>query len=113
MSLSKHFNPSKAEPNLQALWEIAGVYHYTPNDKRAVYSIDTPPPTVSGNLHRGMTFYLWYYGLIDQSTFIAEQGHWLNRPGRASVEVIGSPEGIQSVKVGGQAVTVIRGEFIL
>jgi predicted PhzF superfamily epimerase YddE/YHI9 len=56
---------------------------------------------------------LWYYGLIDGSTFIAEQGHWLIRPGRAYVEVIGSPEDIQSVKVGGQAVTVIRGEFIL
>jgi trans-2,3-dihydro-3-hydroxyanthranilate isomerase len=48
-----------------------------------------------------MTAHLWYYGLIDGSTFIAEQGHWLNRPGRADVEVIGSPEDIQSVKVGG------------
>ncbi len=113
MSLSKHYHPGEAEPNLQALWEIAGVYQYTPKDKRAVYSIDTPPATVSGDFQRGMDAYLWYYGLIDGSTFIAEQGHWLNRPGRAYVEVIGSPEDIQSVKVGGQAVTVIRGEFIL
>lgn len=60
-----------------------------------------------------MTAHLWYYDLIDGSTFIAEQGHWLNRPGREDVEVIGSPEDIQSVRVGGQAVTVIHGEFIL
>lgn len=77
-----------------------------------------PPPDIiedpfTGSATGGMAAYLWYYGLIDQSTFIAEQGHWLNRPGRAYVEIIGSPEDIQSVKVGGQAVTVIRGEFIL
>ena len=77
-----------------------------------------PPPDIiedpfTGSATGGMAAYLWYYGLIDQSTFIAEQGHWLNRPGRAEVEVIGSPADIQSVKVGGQAVTVIRGEFIL
>lgn len=77
-----------------------------------------PPPDIiedpfTGSATGGMAAYLWYYGLIDGSTFIAEQGHWLNRPGRAYVEVIGSPEDIQSVKVGGQAVTVIRGEFIL
>ena len=113
MSLSKHYHPGEAEPKLQALWEIAGVYHYTSNDERAVYSIDTFPATDSGNLHRGMAAYLWYYGLIDGSTFIAEQGHWLNRPGRADVEVTGSPEDIQSVKVGGQAVSVKHGEFIL
>ncbi len=113
MSLSKHYHPGEAEPKLQELWEIAGVYHYTSKDERAVYSIDTPPPTVSGDLHRGMAAYLWYYGLIDGSTFIAEQVHWFNRHGRADIEVIGSPEDIQSVRVGGQAVTVIRGKFIL
>ncbi len=48
VSLSKHYNPGEAEPNLQALWEIAGVYHYTSNDERAVCSIDIPPATVSG-----------------------------------------------------------------
>jgi predicted PhzF superfamily epimerase YddE/YHI9 len=113
VSLSKYYNPGEAEPNLQALWEIAGVYHYTSNDERAVCSIDIPPATVSGDLHRGMAAYLWYYGLIDQSTFIAEQGHWLNRSDRTDVEVIRFPEVIQSAKVGGQAVTFIRGEFIL
>ena len=113
MTLPKHYHPGEAEPKLQALWEKAGVYHYTSNDERAVYSIDTPPPTVSGELHRDMAAYLWYYGLIDGSTFIAEQVHLFNRPGRADVEVIGSPEDIQSVKVGGQAVNGICYKFIL
>jgi valyl-tRNA synthetase len=53
VSLLKHYDPVEAEPKLQALWENAGVYQYTSNDDRPVYSIDTPPPTVSGNLHLG------------------------------------------------------------
>jgi len=60
-----------------------------------------------------MAAYLWHYGLIDRQTFIAEQGHWLSRPGQATVELIGPRDDIQAVKVGGQAVTVVHGEFIL
>ena len=56
MSFPKHYNPGEAEPKLQELWENAGVYHYASNDQRPVYSIDTPPPTVSGNLHLGHTY---------------------------------------------------------
>ncbi len=56
-----------------------------------------------------MAAYLWHYGLIEEPRFIAEQGHWLNRPGVASVEVVGPPQAIETVKVGGSAVTVLRG----
>lgn len=57
-----------------------------------------------------MAAYLWHYDLIPHATFIAVQGHLLQRPGRAFVEVIGH---IQTVKVGGSAVTVLRGELAL
>jgi trans-2,3-dihydro-3-hydroxyanthranilate isomerase len=60
-----------------------------------------------------MAAYLWHYGLIDQPTFIAEQGHWMNRPGRAAVEVIGPRDDIKNVKVGGMAVTVLRGKLVI
>jgi trans-2,3-dihydro-3-hydroxyanthranilate isomerase len=60
-----------------------------------------------------MGAYLWRYGLIDQPTFVAEQGHWMHRPGQATVEVIGPRKNITTVKVGGSAVTVLRGELIL
>ena len=60
-----------------------------------------------------MAAYLWHYGLIEQPTFIAEQGHWMQRPGQASVEVIGPRDKIETVKVGGSAVTVLRGELSL
>jgi trans-2,3-dihydro-3-hydroxyanthranilate isomerase len=77
----------------------------------------TPPDTMedpfTGSATGGMAAYLWRYGLINGPTFIAEQGHWLGRPGQATVEVIGPPDDIETVKVGGSAVTIVRGELTL
>lgn len=67
----------------------------------------------TGSATGGMAAYLWHYGLIQHPTFIAEQGHWMSRPGEAYVEVIGPPEDIQTVKIGGAAVTVLRGELTI
>src|SRR6186997_1540452 len=39
------------------IWESTGVYRFDRSRQRAgVYSIDTPPPTVSGSLHVGHVF---------------------------------------------------------
>lgn len=65
----------------------------------------------TGSATGGMGAYLWRYGLIQQPTFVAEQGHWMGRPGQATVEVVGSRKEIETVKVGGSAVTVVRGEL--
>lgn len=74
-----------------------------------------PPDTLedpfTGSATGGMAAYLWHYGLIESPTFIAEQGHWMNRPGEAYVKVVGLPDDIETVKVGGAAVTVLRGEL--
>jgi trans-2,3-dihydro-3-hydroxyanthranilate isomerase len=65
----------------------------------------------TGSATGGMAAYLWHYGLIEKPNFIAEQGHWMNRPGLAYVEVVGPRDDIETVKVGGSAVTVLRGEL--
>jgi trans-2,3-dihydro-3-hydroxyanthranilate isomerase len=72
---------------------------------------DTMEDPFTGSATGGMAAYLWHYGLIKSPTFIAEQGHWMNRPGQGYVEVIGPPDDIESVKVGGSAVTVLKGEL--
>jgi trans-2,3-dihydro-3-hydroxyanthranilate isomerase len=76
-----------------------------------------PPDTLedpfTGSATGGMAAYLWHYGLIESPTFIAEQGHWMNRPGQAYVEIIGPRDDIETVKVGGAAVTVFRGELTI
>lgn len=65
----------------------------------------------TGSATGGMGAYLWRYGLIQQPTFVAEQGHWMGRPGQATVEVVGPREEIETVKVGGSAVTILRGDL--
>src|SRR5215216_1225742 len=49
----------------------------------------------TGSATGGMAAYLWHYGLIESPTFIAEQGHWMSRPGQAYVEVSGPREEIE------------------
>lgn len=76
----------------------------------------SPPPDIfedpfTGSATGGMAAYLWHYGLLEDPIFIAEQGHWIHRPGQAKVEVVGPRDDIKTVKVGGPAVTVLRGEL--
>lgn len=54
--LDGKYNPKTLEPQAQALWEDLGVHRYDPDAEGEVFSIDTPPPTVSGGLHIGHVF---------------------------------------------------------
>src|SRR4051812_15328653 len=56
MELPRRYDPKTAEPRLRDLWRDEGVYHFEPDDPRPIYSIDTPPPTVSGFLHLGHVY---------------------------------------------------------
>ena len=57
MELPKRYDPKEAEPRLQKFWEEEKVYAFDANDKkREIYSIDTPPPTISGKMHMGHAF---------------------------------------------------------
>jgi trans-2,3-dihydro-3-hydroxyanthranilate isomerase len=74
---------------------------------------DLPEDPFTGSATGGMAAYLWRYGLIERPSFLADQGHWMNRPGRARVEVVGTPDDIETVKVGGSAAVVVRGELFI
>ena len=47
---------SENEKKMQKLWEEKEAYKFKGVDERPVYSVDTPPPTVSGKLHVGHIF---------------------------------------------------------
>ncbi|PIN77927.1 valine--tRNA ligase [Candidatus Woesearchaeota archaeon CG10_big_fil_rev_8_21_14_0_10_34_12] len=49
-------NISKQEQEIIKLWEKEKVYNFNPKTKKQIYSIDTPPPTVSGKMHIGHAF---------------------------------------------------------
>jgi len=46
----------EAEPRWQGFWADEGIYRFNPDSGRPVFSIDTPPPTVSGKIHMGHVF---------------------------------------------------------
>ncbi len=57
MGLPKRYKPKIAEPRILACWQEEGIFHFDRgDDARPVYSIDTPPPTVSGHLHLGHVY---------------------------------------------------------
>lgn len=74
---------------------------------------DTFEDPFTGSATGGMAAYLWHHQLIESPSFLAEQGHLMGRPGEAFVEVVGPPDAIETVKVGGFAVEVMRGELQL
>ena len=72
-----------------------------------------PEDPFTGSATGCMAAYLWHHGLIDRPTFVAEQGHWMGRPGQAQVEVLGPPDVISGVKVGGRGRVLMRGDLLL
>ncbi|MDF1717558.1 MAG: PhzF family phenazine biosynthesis protein [Antarcticimicrobium sp.] len=77
-----------------------------------------PPPMppedpFTGSATGCMAGYLWHHRLIGEPRFVAEQGHWMGRPGRAEVEVLGPHEAPTGVRVGGRGYVLMRGELDL
>lgn len=54
--LDKKYKPDEKEKKWKEYWEEKEIYKFDRNKKGHVYSIDTPPPTVSGNIHVGHIF---------------------------------------------------------
>jgi trans-2,3-dihydro-3-hydroxyanthranilate isomerase len=89
----------------------------TPAGRTFARHFGVPPDTMedpfTGSATGGMAAYLWHHGLIESPAFVAEQGHWMGRPGQGYVTVTGPRNDIEAVQVGGQAATVIRGEMAI
>lgn len=54
--LSKKYNPAESEKKWQDYWQKNNIYKYDFESSKETYSIDTPPPTISGSLHIGHIF---------------------------------------------------------
>jgi len=50
------YNPKEIEEKWRKYWEDKKIYKFNPKTKKKIYSIDTPPPTVSGEMHIGHAF---------------------------------------------------------
>ncbi|ABV75318.1 valyl-tRNA synthetase [Rickettsia akari str. Hartford] len=53
----KNYNFTENEKKWQQIWQAQQIYAYDPNiSKEETYVVDTPPPTVSGQLHIGHVY---------------------------------------------------------
>lgn len=50
------YNPLTREKEILKFWEKEGIYKFDKKKKGKIYSIDTPPPTISGDMHIGHAF---------------------------------------------------------
>ncbi|MBW3001933.1 class I tRNA ligase family protein, partial [Candidatus Woesearchaeota archaeon] len=56
MTLPKKYEPQEAEKKWSKYWEKEKIYAFDPKSKAEIYSVDTPPLTVSGKVHVGHAF---------------------------------------------------------
>ena len=52
----QHFDFKKTEDKIKKFWKKERIYKFDSKSKNKIYSIDTPPPTVSGEMHIGHAF---------------------------------------------------------
>ena len=104
MNLPDIYDPKEAEQRWQKYWDEHHIYAFDPHDKkREIYSIDTPPPTVSGKMHLGHAF------SYSQEDFIARYQRMRNKNvfypfgtddnGLATEKLIEKTKGVTSKKM--------------
>ena len=63
--MPKDYNFAEIEQKWQSRWEEMGIYRYDWNDKKRMpFSIDTPPPYPSGELHMGNVLNWAYFDMV-------------------------------------------------
>lgn len=56
MTFEKKYVPQDAEKKIREFWDKEKIYGFDPKSKKPIFSVDTPPPTVSGKMHIGHAF---------------------------------------------------------
>ncbi|RLE41900.1 valine--tRNA ligase [Candidatus Woesearchaeota archaeon] len=53
MDIPKRYDIRAVEEKWRNWWHKEGIYSFNPKTKKKIFSLDTPPPTVSGTMHIG------------------------------------------------------------
>ncbi len=56
MTFDKKYNPKERENEIRKFWEKEGIYKFNKDSNKPIFSIDTPPPTISGRMHIGHAY---------------------------------------------------------
>ena len=54
--MNQKYDFKRTEREMQKFWEENEIYKFQNGREKKIFSIDTPPPTVSGSLHIGHVF---------------------------------------------------------
>ena len=54
--MAEQYNAKQVEEKIRIFWEKEKIYKFDPKKKGNVFSIDTPPPTLSGKMHIGHSY---------------------------------------------------------
>ena len=64
MEMDKRYDHQTFDQEIKNFWDKEGVYTFVSDPSKKVFSVDTPPPTVSGTLHIGHVFSYTHTDLI-------------------------------------------------
>jgi PhzF family phenazine biosynthesis protein len=123
----KQLKPDPARLNtLSAQLGAAGYFVFTLAPQKEGYltesrmfcpALGIAEDPVSGNAHGLLGVYLASLGLLAQTgertTFCGSQGHYLQRPGRVTVELETRDGGVDGVWIVGQAVSIFETEILI
>jgi len=89
---------------------LAGATEMGDTFSRLLLAPPSPPEDpFTGSATGAMAAYLWHNGLMQKDSFIAEQGHWMGRPGRARVSRVGPASAMTGIRVAGTGYVLMRG----
>ena len=111
----EQFRTAVGGPAMEPFWVgLGGATEEGDTFARLLLAPPSPPEDpFTGSATGAMAAWLWARGLLDQPRLVAEQGHWLGRPGTARVEVLGPRDAITGVRVAGRAHLLMQGTLRL
>ncbi len=102
MQIPKNYNPKESEDKWQKYWEKEKIYKF--KKSKNIFSIDTPPPTVSGKMHIGhasqysqMDFIARYKRMNNFSVFYP---FGTDDNGLATIRLIEKEKNVKAFKLG-------------
>ncbi|MEO9777696.1 MAG: PhzF family phenazine biosynthesis protein [Sedimentitalea sp.] len=90
---------------------LTGVTEAGDTFSRLLLAPPSPPEDpFTGSATGAMAAYLWHHGLMEKNSFVAQQGHWMGRPGQARVSRVGPGDAMTGIQVAGNGHVLMRGE---
>ena len=74
---------------------------------------DLPEDAATGSGIGPMAAFVFANRQISHPTFLVSQGTHIGRPSKIAVRILGTPEAIEGIRVGGSAVTTLRGTLTI